>query len=87
MTTTLASAPTPEKLKLGSQLCFALYSTLHGVTRLYRRLLRDLDLTYPQYLVMLVLWESDRLNVSEICDRLFLETTTLTPLQIGRAHV
>lgn len=71
---------TPEKLKLGSQLCFALYSTLHGVNRVYRRLLADLDLTYPQYLVLLVLWEKDEVGVGEICEALFLETATLTPL-------
>ena len=65
---------------LGSQLCFALYSTLLGVNKVYRALLRDLDLTYPQYLVMLVLWEQDSRNVSDICSKLFLETTTLTPL-------
>ncbi len=69
-----------DQLRLGAQLCFALYSTLLGVNKVYRGLLRDLDLTYPQYLVMLVLWEKDAVNVSEICDKLHLETTTLTPL-------
>lgn len=69
-----------EQLRLGAQLCFALYSTLLGVNKVYRSLLRELDLTYPQYLVMLVLWEKDEVNVSEICDELYLETTTLTPL-------
>ncbi|MFC0240976.1 MarR family winged helix-turn-helix transcriptional regulator [Rhodopseudomonas telluris] len=69
-----------DKQKLDSQLCFALYSTLLGVNKVYRSLLREFDLTYPQYLVMLVLWEKDRVNVSEICDQLYLETTTLTPL-------
>ena len=69
-----------DALKLNAQLCFALYSTLLGVNRVYRKLLRDLNLTYPQYLVMLVLWERDEVNVSDICDRLFLETPTLTPL-------
>jgi len=69
-----------DKLRLGSQLCFALYSTMHGVAKVYRRLLQDLDLTYPQYLVMLVLWEKDEVNVSEICQQLLLETATLTPL-------
>ena len=53
---------------------------MFGVNKVYRGLLRDLDLTYPQYLVMLVLWEKDDVNVSEICDKLHLETTTLTPL-------
>lgn len=74
------SSSPDDKLKLGVQLCFALYSTLLGVNKVYRGLLRDLDLTYPQYLVMLVLWERDGINVSEICDHLYLETTTLTPL-------
>lgn len=78
---TSSRAPRPaDKLKLETQLCFALYSTLLGVNKVYRSLLRELDLTYPQYLVMLVLWEKDQVNVSEICDQLFLETTTLTPL-------
>lgn len=79
-TTDAGDDETPEKLKLGSQLCFALYSTLHAVNRVYRRLLADLDLTYPQYLVLLALWEKDEVGVGEICERLFLETTTLTPL-------
>ena len=69
-----------DALKLNAQLCFALYSTLLGVNRVYRKLLRDLELTYPQYLVMLVLWEREEVNVSDICERLFLETPTLTPL-------
>jgi DNA-binding MarR family transcriptional regulator len=69
-----------DPLKLESQLCFAIYSTQLGLNRVYRRLLKGLDLTYPQYLVMLVLWEHDELNVSEICSQMYLETTTLTPL-------
>lgn len=69
-----------DQLRLGAQLCFALYSTLLGVNKVYRGLLGALDLTYPQYLVMLVLWEKDAVNVSEICDKLHLETATLTPL-------
>ncbi|NEV77743.1 MarR family transcriptional regulator [Rhodopseudomonas sp. BR0C11] len=69
-----------DKQKLENQLCFALYSTLLGVNKVYRGLLREFDLTYPQYLVMLVLWERDQINVSEICEQLYLETTTLTPL-------
>ena len=73
-----AAAATPPRLD--TQLCFALYSTMLGLNKVYRGLLKDLELTYPQYLVMLVLWERDGLNVSEICEKLFLETTTLTPL-------
>ena len=67
-------------LALDEQLCFAVYSTMLSLNKVYRGLLRDLDLTYLQYLVMLVLWEQDGINVSEICARLSLETTTLTPL-------
>ena len=67
-------------LELDQQLCFALYSTMLGVNKLYRVLLKDLALTYPQYLVMLVLWEQSDQTVSEIGGRLFLDSATLTPL-------
>lgn len=67
-------------LLLDDQLCFALYSTGLAMNKVYRKLLRELDLTYPQYLVMLVLWERDELTVSEIGGRLFLDSATLTPL-------
>jgi DNA-binding MarR family transcriptional regulator len=67
-------------LLLDQQLCFALYSTTHAMNKLYRRLLRQLGLTYPQYLVMMILWERDGLTVSEIGERLFLDSATLTPL-------
>ncbi|ADU37956.1 MarR family winged helix-turn-helix transcriptional regulator [Variovorax paradoxus] len=75
-----ADAPVSDPLALDEQLCFAVYSTMLSLNKVYRGLLRDLDLTYLQYLVMLVLWEKDSVNVSEICKRLALETTTLTPL-------
>ncbi|EJL77024.1 transcriptional regulator, MarR family [Variovorax sp. YR750] len=74
------NAPQGDSLALDEQLCFALYSTMLSLNKVYRGLLHDLDLTYLQYLVMLVLWEKDGINVSEICTRLALETTTLTPL-------
>ena len=67
-------------LLLGEQLCFALYSTMAAMNKVYRRLLRELGVTYPQYLVLLVLWERDELMVSEIGTRLFLDSATLTPL-------
>ncbi|MCY1165948.1 Organic hydroperoxide resistance transcriptional regulator [compost metagenome] len=67
-------------LKLDNQLCFALYSTSLAMTRLYKPLLDELGLTYPQYLVMLVLWEKDGLMVSELGERLYLDSGTLTPL-------
>lgn len=69
-----------ESLKLDNQLCFALYSTQLAMNKLYRGLLKKLELTYPQYLVMLVLWEQDQRTVSEIGERLFLDSATLTPL-------
>lgn len=65
---------------LGEQLCFALYSTSLAMMRVYRGLLPRLGLTYPQYLVMMVLWEQDELTVSDIGERLFLDSATLTPL-------
>ncbi|HEY1720203.1 MAG TPA: MarR family transcriptional regulator [Magnetospirillaceae bacterium] len=69
--------PTPT---LNDQLCFALYSTAHAVTRAYKPLLDEYGLTYPQYLVLLVLWEQDGMSVKDIGDRLFLDSGTLTPL-------
>ena len=77
----MASAPTSDDmLKLDNQLCFAIYSTSLAMTRLYKPLLDKLGLTYPQYLVMLALWERDGLTVSELGERLFLDSGTLTPL-------
>lgn len=67
-------------LLLDRQLCFALYSTSLAMTKLYKPLLGELGLTYPQYLVMLVLWENDKLTVSELGERLALDSGTLTPL-------
>ena len=67
-------------LLLDSQLCFALYSTSLAMNKVYRKLLGGLDLTYPQYLVMLVLWEGDGITVTDIGERLFLDSATLTPL-------
>ncbi|MFL8003530.1 MarR family winged helix-turn-helix transcriptional regulator [Xanthomonas vasicola] len=61
-------------------MCFALYSANLAMHKLYRGLLKALDLTYPQYLVMLVLWETDERSVSEIGERLYLDSATLTPL-------
>jgi len=67
-------------LLLGNQLCFAVYSTAHAFNRVYKPLLDRLGLTYPQYLVMMVLWERDDVPVKEIGDRLLLDSGTLTPL-------
>lgn len=78
MTTTSRSKR--SALHLDSQLCFALYSASLAMGRLYRELLDELGLTYPQYLVMLVLWEHDGIRVSDIGERLLLDSATLTPL-------
>ena len=67
-------------LLLDNQLCFALYSTSLAMTKIYKPLLAPLGLTYPQYLAMLVLWEQDGVMVSELGDRLYLDSGTLTPL-------
>ena len=69
-----------QALLLDNQLCFALYSASLAMTKLYKPLLEELGLTYPQYLVMLVLWEGDGISVSELGERLFLDSGTLTPL-------
>ena len=69
-----------QALLLDNQLCFALYSASLAMTKLYKPLLDELGLTYPQYLVMLVLWEGDGLMVSELGQRLSLDSGTLTPL-------
>jgi MarR family transcriptional regulator, organic hydroperoxide resistance regulator len=66
--------------RLDQQLCFALYSSSLVITKLYKPVLSALGLTYPQYLVLLVLWESDAIGVSELGARLFLDSGTLTPL-------
>ncbi|MBX3208386.1 MAG: MarR family transcriptional regulator [Labilithrix sp.] len=66
--------------RLDAQLCFALYSASRAFTRAYGPLLEPLGLTYPQYIVMLVLWERDDLSVSELGERLALDSGTLTPL-------
>jgi DNA-binding MarR family transcriptional regulator len=71
---------TQELLKLDQQVCFSLYSASNMISRAYRPLLNKLDLTYLQYIVMMVLWEHKSLNVSELGQRLRLDSGTLTPL-------
>ena len=67
-------------LRLDQQICFALYGAAHAFTRAYKPLLDPIGLTYPQYLVMLVLWERDGVPVKDIGERLLLDSGTLTPL-------
>ncbi len=79
-------APPPGKSfaigdpRLRDQLCFALYATSHAISRRYKPLLTPLGLTYPQYICMMVLWETDDLTVSALGAELLLDSGTLTPL-------
>ncbi len=75
-----AAAGAADALQLDQQVCFPLYAAAHLVNRLYRPLLAPLGLTYPQYLVLLVLWEAGPLSVGELGRRLLLDSGTLTPL-------
>jgi DNA-binding MarR family transcriptional regulator len=65
---------------LDEQLCFAIYSTSLAMSKVYRPLLAKLGVTYPQYLVLMALWNQDQVTVSEIGSRVFLDSATLTPL-------
>lgn len=69
-----------QTYQLDRQLCFSLYSANLAMNKVYRKQLAALSLTYPQYLVMLVLWERDGLTVSELSEQLYLNSATLTPL-------
>jgi len=82
MKTAKPTGAPPERALLGVDqlLCFALYSTGLAMDRVYRKLLRPLGLTYPQYLVVVVLSETDGIIVTELGERLFLDSATLTPL-------
>lgn len=69
-----------DSLKLDSMLCFAIYAAGHAFTRFYKPRLDAIGLTYPQYLVFLVLWEQDGLTVKALGEKLFLDSGTITPL-------
>lgn len=75
-----SQAAPQDALALDQQLCFALYATSLSMTKLYKPVLQPLGLTYPQYLVMLVLWEGQELGVSALGERVMLDSGTLTPL-------
>ena len=70
----------PQQLRLENQLCFALYSASIAMIRAYRPWLEQLDLTYPQYLALLVLWQEDGVSVKQLGEQLHLDSGTLTPL-------
>jgi DNA-binding MarR family transcriptional regulator len=69
-----------DQLKLENQICFPVYAATRLITRAYQPFLEELGLTYPQYLVLMVLWEADGLGVNEIAEKLLLQTNTITPL-------
>lgn len=69
-----------EQLKLENQLCFPVYAASRLITREYQPFLDNLQITYPQYLVLMVLWENDNLSVNDIAKKLILNTNTITPL-------
>lgn len=69
-----------EQLKLENQLCFPLYAVSRLIIRAYQEDLDALGITYPQYLVMMVLWEKDEQTVNEVAEKLILNTNTVTPL-------
>jgi len=80
----MATSPSPSVknslLKLENQLCFPFYAVSRLLTKAYQPLLQALDLTYPQYLVFLLLWEHEQLTVKELGEELLLDSGTLTPL-------
>lgn len=69
-----------EAFKLENQLCFPLYAASRLVTKCYQPIFNELGITYPQYLVLMVLWENDKVNLSLLADKLMLQSNTLTPL-------
>ncbi len=76
----MPTQPTQNPLALENQVCFSLYTATNAMIRAYRPVLNQLDLTYPQYLAMLVLWEHEGISVKTLGDKLHLDSGTLTPL-------
>jgi DNA-binding MarR family transcriptional regulator len=69
-----------DSLKLENQICFPLYACSKEIVRMYKPFLDDIDLTYTQYITMMVMWETEQINVKSLGERLFLDSGTLTPL-------
>lgn len=69
-----------DKLRLSNQICFPFYAISRKITKMYTPFLKELNLTYPKYLVMLILWEKDGVLIKDICNKLSLETNTLSPI-------
>lgn len=68
------------QLELNNQICFPIYSVSRLITKAYKPYLDEMDITYPQYLVLMVLWESKKLTVNQITEKLLLNTNTISPL-------
>nr|MBQ4319701.1 MarR family transcriptional regulator [Clostridia bacterium] len=75
-----------DSLKLENQICFPLYAASREVVKLYRPFLEELDLTYTQYIAMMVFWEQKKINVKELGKRLYLDSGTLTPVLKSIEH-
>jgi len=75
-----SSKSVPSEIVLDDLLCFSIYAAEHAFNRVYKPLLSKLGLTYPQYIVMVALWSEDDQTVGGLCERMFLESNTLTPL-------
>ncbi|MCJ8290559.1 MAG: MarR family transcriptional regulator [Crocinitomicaceae bacterium] len=69
-----------DNLLLSNQICFPIYSASRLITKAYKPYLDEMGITYPQYLVLMVLWENDRLSVNQISEKLLLNTNTISPL-------
>ncbi|MET3807934.1 DNA-binding MarR family transcriptional regulator [Nakamurella sp. UYEF19] len=76
----MTASATDDAPRLDDQLCFALYAATHAITRRYRPLLDEIGLTYPQYLLMLIMWQDGRATVGQIARRLELDSHAVTPL-------
>ena len=76
----MSEAALYEALKIDKQLCFPLYAVSNMITRKYKPLLDKMDLTYTQYIVMMVLWEKAPVNEKFLCEELYLKSNTITPL-------
>lgn len=76
----MPTSKTQANLLLENQLCFSLYSASNAISRVYRPLLKELDLTYLQYIVMMVLWQYNTMNVKDLGIKIHLDSGTLTPL-------
>lgn len=69
-----------SQLKLSNQICFPLYSVSRLITKAYKPFLDKMGITYPQYLVLIVLWENDEITINQITEKLLLNTNTLSPM-------